>query len=79
MQIKTNVQNSGKENETTQIKERLKALYAKKFRLMLNIARNGFDLPVILHFMNNPHIGNKVAGFCGTITSSISLYNLWGK
>ena len=67
------------EQETKQIKDRLRALYAKKFRLMLNIARNGFDLPVIFHFMNNPHFGPKLAGFCGTITSCISLYNLWGK
>jgi hypothetical protein len=45
----------------------------------MNIMRNLLDIPVILHFMGNEKVGPKTAGICGTITSSISLYGLWGK
>jgi hypothetical protein len=41
--------------------------------------RNILDLPVIFHFLEYEAFGPKIGGFFGTITSSISLYNMWGK
>ena len=60
-------------------KDKLKALHVQHIKILLNIARNGVDIPVILHFMGYPQIGSQAGGFFGTISSAISIYNLWGK
>ena len=57
----------------------LKNLEMQAFLKFLNIMRSGVDIPVIFHFMGSEKISSKMAGFFGTISSSISLYNLWGK
>lgn len=44
---------------------------------MMDLARNLLDLPIVFHFLGSEKVGPKMAGFCGTITSLISLYNLW--
>ena len=46
---------------------------------ILSVVRATADLPVIFHFMGSDSIGSSLAGFFGTISSSVSLYNLWGK
>jgi hypothetical protein len=51
----------------------------KKFSLSLNILRSSADVPVIFYFMNYTQVSQKWAGLCGTVSSSVSLYNLWGK
>lgn len=63
----------------TEIKEKFKALYINHFKIMLNICRNAADIPVIFHFLGSEKFGPKTAGLLGTVSSSISLYNLWGK
>lgn len=60
-------------------KAKLKELNIKKLALVLNIIRSSVDLPVIFHFMGSPKVSSGMGGFFGTISSSISLYNLWGK
>lgn len=69
-------ESSGGQAET---KAKIKELSLKKFALILNIIRSSVDVPVIFHFMGSPRFSSGLAGFCGTISSSISLYNLWGK
>ncbi len=61
------------------MKEKLKGLYIQHIAKLLNITRNAVDIPVIFHFMGSERIGGQAAGFFGTISSCISLYNLWGK
>jgi hypothetical protein len=46
---------------------------------MVSIIRGSADVPVIFHFMGNKHITSGMGGFFGTISSSCSLYMLWGK
>ena len=58
---------------------KLKALYVKKISLSLSVLRSSADVPVIFYFMNYTQVSQKWAGFCGTISSSVSLYNLYGK
>jgi exodeoxyribonuclease VII large subunit len=43
------------------------------------ILRSSADVPVIFYFMNYTQVSQKWAGLCGTVSSSVSLYNLWGK
>ena len=61
------------------INQQAKELYQKYIAKVLNIARNLFDLPAIFHFLGYEKFGPKLCGICGTGSSSISLYNLWGK
>ncbi len=70
---------SSSETSGSEGRARLRELAGKKFALVLNIVRSGVDVPVIFHFMNSPYFSSGFAGFMGTISSSISLYNLWGK
>ena len=60
-------------------KDKLKELHTKWVSVLLSIVRGGADLPVIFHFMGSTHISSGMGGFLGTISSSVSLYNLWGK
>ncbi len=57
----------------------MRDLNMKKVALILNIIRSSVDVPVIFHFMGSPKVSSGLGGFLGTISSSISLYNLWGK
>jgi hypothetical protein len=57
----------------------LKNLQMQALLKFLNIMRSGVDIPVIFHFLGSDKVSSKMAGFLGTISSSISLYNLWGK
>lgn len=44
----------------------------------LNVARNVLDLPVIIYFMGHGFRATQ-AGLLGTMSSAISLYNMWGQ
>jgi len=47
---------------------------------LLNMARAFFDIPAALNCLGyTDKFPNKVGGFFGAVTSSISLYNLWGR
>ena len=64
--------------EKQEAREKLKSVKALYVKACLNIARNVIDLPVILYFMNHGFTQTQ-AGFFGTCTSAISLYNMWGQ
>lgn len=64
---------------TSELRTKMKELYVKKISLSLNILRSSADVPIIFYFMNYTQVSQKWAGFCGIISSSVSLYNLWGK
>lgn len=45
---------------------------------LLSIVRCLADMPTSVHFMGTGRINGQTAGFFGTISSVIALYNLWG-
>jgi len=55
-----------------------KALEAKRRAAVFTLVQNVFDAPICLHFLNYG-VPQTVAGFCGVITSCMSLYDLWKK
>ena len=75
--MKNSIESGDKVEQDCKVK--LKELNAKKVALILNIIRSSVDVPVIFHFMGYPQVSSQMGGFFGTISSSISLYNLWGK
>lgn len=62
-----------------ELRAQLKNLRILLIKQYLNFFRNLFDIPVILFFMDSPYVNQKFAGLLGTVTSSISLYGLWGS
>jgi len=56
----------------------LRELRILRVKAWLNLFRNIFDLPVILYFLETNHFSQQTAGACGSITSLISLYGMWG-
>ena len=62
-----------------QMKQQLRELRILVTKAWLNLFRNLFDLPAIFFFLNSSKISQTQAGICGTITSSISLYGMWGS
>ena len=61
-----------------QLRQQLRELRILVTKAWLNLFRNLFDLPAIFYFLNSPRISQTQAGICGTITSCISLYGMWG-
>lgn len=61
------------------LRSQYKELRVALIKQWLNLARNVIDLPAIFHFMGNQSISATQAGVCGTATSLISLYGMWGS
>ena len=55
----------------------MRSQYVKK---CLNLARNLFDLPAVFYFFDDfKGISAGTAGLCGTASSLVSLYGMWGQ
>ncbi|CDW88073.1 peroxisomal biogenesis factor 11 [Stylonychia lemnae] len=70
---------SSDQSAVSDYKSKMKNLQMQHFLKLLSIIRSSVDIPVIFHFMGSEKVSSQLAGFFGTISSSISLYNLWGK
>lgn len=79
MNAVNNQSNKQEPKNKDDLNKKLNDLYAKNKALILNIARNCFDIPAVFHFMGYEKFGPKTAGLCGTGSSAISIYNLWTK
>eukprot|EP00347_Sterkiella_histriomuscorum_P001499 403371800 len=68
-----------KDIQIADVRERLRRLYQLHFLKMLSILRSVMDIPTALHYMGSDRVNGQVAGLTGTVSSIISIYNLWGK
>eukprot|EP00347_Sterkiella_histriomuscorum_P006108 403354038 len=79
MQNEIKVLKKSGDPSNAEVRIQIKQLQANSFIKLLSVIRASADIPVIFHFMGSDKIGSSFAGFLGTISSSVSLYNLWGK
>ena len=67
-------------DEQYQIREELKSLKQQYVKKCLSLASNLVDIPPILYFFENLNVvSTGKAGLCGTLSSLLGLYGLWGK
>ena len=60
------------------LRGQLRELRINLMKQWLNFFRNVIDLPAIFHFMGSEKVSATQGGACGTVTSLISLYGMWG-